>query len=129
MFCDFVTTSIIQSESAEDLLNRLVSTTSVTRRSGQIDIRTDNAPGFAALSKSKQGELKALKISIQYGDPKNKHSLAIVDKAIQELERELIKISLEGKLISPSDLAKATISLNSIIRNRNLTAHEITFAR
>ena len=55
--------------------------------------------------------------------------MATVDRAIQELEKELIKISPEGKPISLSELAQATMSLNSIIRNRKLTSREITFAR
>ena len=126
-FSDFVTTSIVQSESSKDLLEGIISTTSTTRRNSEITLRVDNAPGFVSLKKS--NELKKLNINLQLSDPTNKNSLAIVDKAIQELERELLKISPDGAPITSSELARATLCLNSRIRNRELSSHEIMFSR
>ena len=129
VFSDFVTTTLIKSESASDLLEGIIATTSTTRTPGPITVRVDNAQGFTSLSKSNASELEKLKLTLEFGDTMNKNSMAIVDRAIQELEKELVKISPEAKPISSLDLAQATLSLNSIIRNRKLTSREITFAR
>ena len=59
----------------------------------------------------------------------NKNSNCCVDKAINELESELIKISPDGSKLSTADLAQATMSLNGKIRKRGFTASEIHFSR
>ena len=128
-FSDFITTAIIKSETAEDLKEGLILTTSTVRKSSKITVRTDNAPGFVALKKSNDKDMAKLNIVLELSDPINKNGVAIVDKAIQELEKEIMKISPEGSQISSSDLARATMALNSRIRNRNLSSHEILFSR
>ena len=70
-----------------------------------------------------------LKITIELSDPNNKNGVATVDKAIQELEKEIKLLSPEGTPISISVLASATLNLNSRIRKRNLSSHEILFSR
>ena len=55
--------------------------------------------------------------------------MAIVDKAIQELQKELVILSPEGKAINSSVLTRATLALNSRIRNRKLFSYEIMFSR
>ena len=128
-FSDFITTAIIRSETAEDLKEGLILTTSTVRKNSKITVRTDNAPGFVSLKKSNDRDLAKLNLSLELSDPINKNGVAIVDKAIQELEKEIIKISPDGNQISSSDLARATMALNSRIRNRNLSSHEILFSR
>ena len=126
-FSDFVSTKIVESESKSDLKEGLIFTTNNTRSNSEIIIRTDNAPGFLALANDE--DLRDLKISIQTSDSKNKNGVAIVDKAIQELQKELVILSPEGKQINNSILSKATLALNSRIRNRDLSAYEIMFCR
>ena len=128
-FSDFVTTAIIQSEKAEELKEGLIATTSSVRRNSNILVRVDSAPGFKSLSMSKDKDLEKLGISIELSDSKNKNGVAIVDCAIQELEKEITTLSPENKPLSSSDLAKATIALNSRIRNRNFSSYEIMFSR
>ena len=128
-FSDFVTTSIIKSEKTEDLKDGLITTTNTVRKQSEITVRVDNAPGFQSLFKSKDKDLAKLKIKLNLSNEKNKNGLAIVDKAIQELEKEITISSPEGKEISTTDLAKATMTLNSRIRNRNMSSHEILFSR
>ena len=82
-----------------------------------------------SLKKSKDKDLANLNIELNLSDPENKNGVAIVDKAIQELEKELVKLSPEGKAVSASELAQATLALNSRIRNRELSSHEILFSR
>ena len=48
---------------------------------------------------------------------------------INELEAELCKISPAGDRINTSDLARSVMALNCKIRNRDLSASEIPFAR
>ena len=128
-FSDFVTTAIIDSEKAEDLKRGIISTTTNVRKNLEIIIRVDNAVGFLSLSKKQDVDLDNLKIKLEIADKNNKNGLAIVDKAIQELEKEITILSPEGKPISHSQLAKATLILNSRIRNRNLSSYEIQFSR
>ena len=45
------------------------------------------------------------------------------------MEKEIVAFSPENKPITSSDLAKATIALNSRIRNRDLSSYEIMFSR
>ena len=59
----------------------------------------------------------------------NKNGLAIADKAVQELEKEIVKICPESRPLLLSELLKATIVLNSRIRNSDLSSHEIMFSR
>ena len=128
-FSDFVSTTLIKSESAEDLKQGLILTTSTVRRKSVITVRVDNAPGFVSLKKSADKDLAKLDIQIELSDPANKNGLAIADKAIQELEKELVRLSPEGKAVSVTELAQSTLALNSRIRNRDLSSHEILFSR
>ena len=128
-FSDFVTASILESEKAEDLKRGLISTTTNVRKSSEILIRVDNAAGFLSLLNKQDADLDKLKIKLEISDKNNKNGLAIVDKAIQELEKEITNISPEGKPISASELARAAIVLNSRIRNRDLSSYEIQFSR
>ena len=82
-FSDFVTTTFIDSEKAEDLKKGIISTTSCVRGNHDIVIRVDNAPGFLSLSQQEHdNDLKRLKIELS--DKINKNGLAIADKAVQE---------------------------------------------
>ena len=128
-FSDFIASSFIKSESAKDLKEGLIQTTSTVRRNSSISVRVDQAPGFVSLKKSNDKDLAKLNIVLDLSDPENKNGVAIVDKAIQELEKEIVKLSPEGKAITISELAQATLALNSRIRNRDLSSHEILFSR
>ena len=65
------------------------------------------------------------------GNDANKNSNGSVDKAIDELEHKLNKLSPTGNKITIADLAQSTMALNCKMRNRGLTASasEIHFAR
>ena len=101
----------------------------VIRRNSGILVRVDSAPGFTSLKMSKDRNLDKLGILIELYESKNKNGVAIVDRALQELEKYIVAVSPENKPISSSDLAKATIALNSRIRNRDLSSYEIMFSR
>ena len=71
-FSDFVSTTMIKSESAEDLKQGLIVTTSTVRRKSAITVRVDNAPGFVSLKKSADKDLAKLDIELELSDPRTK---------------------------------------------------------
>ena len=74
--------------------------------------------------------LSELHITIELGNPFNKNANAVVDKVIQELEQEIIRIIPQEEPITHCQLVKATYNLNSRLRrNQKLTAKEIFFCR
>ena len=60
---------------------------------------------------------------------KNKNSNSIIDKGIQELEDEILKIDPSGTSISALNLQLALDSLNTRIRNRGVSAKEVLLQR
>lgn len=127
LFSSFTTTTLVKSEQANCLLNGIIQCVTPVRNQEEILIRTDSATGFKALSNNPT--LIKLGISIETTDPSNKNSIGTVDNAIKELEQELIKLSPHESAVNDALLAMATKSMNSKIRNRDLSASEILFAR
>ena len=66
-------------------------------------------------------DLKKADIFVEAGHAKNKNSLGKVDKTIAELRTILRTLSPEGTSLSNLDLQKAVDSLNTRIRNSNLS--------
>ena len=64
------------------------------------------------------------RIIIELGQPKNKNKLATINKIIQELENELIRIAKPQHRITPNDLSLSVANLNSRIRSTGLSAYE-----
>ena len=128
-FSNYITTTLVNSETKEDLANGIITTTTPIRLSSKIMVWTDRAPALQALAR--QGNhLSTIGINIVL--PKNafnKNANCHVDRIIQELEMEIKKLSPMGKPLHPADLAKATLSLNSKIRQSGLTASEAHFSR
>ncbi|KAK3746301.1 hypothetical protein QZH41_004542 [Actinostola sp. cb2023] len=86
-------------------------------------IRTDPAPGFKALAVDQL--LCHHRITLEIGNAKNCNKNPVAEKAVQELESELLRQDPLGGAISPVTLAIATASLNSRIRSRGLSAREM----
>ena len=85
-------------------------------------IRTDPAPGFKALVNTL---LKKHRITIELGQGKNPNKNAIAERAVQELETELLRREPLGGAVSPFTLAVATSTLNECIRSCGLSSREI----
>ena len=77
-------------------------------------IRTDPAPGF-----------KALVDDPLLSQVKNPNKNRIAERAVQELEAELLRQEPLGAAVSPLTLAVATSALNSRIRSRGLSSREM----
>lgn len=86
-------------------------------------IRTDPAPGFSSLRDDQQ--LATLGISIELGHPKNVNKNPVAEKAIRELEDELLRHAPRGEPLSPLTLSLATARLNSRLRSQGLSAREM----
>ena len=86
-------------------------------------IHTDPAPGFRALVDDPL--LKKYRITIELGQPKNPNKNPVAERAVQELEMELLRQEPLGGVVSPLTLAVATSALNSRIRSRGLCLREM----
>ena len=127
LFSSYVTACFIKSEKSEDLTDGIIQTVTPIRSSGNITVRVDKAPGLLKIIND--CALEDLGITLIPGDDENKNSNCSVDKIIDEMEQELRKLSPAGDKVNSTQLARCIISLNGKIRNRNLTASEIHFAR
>ena len=90
-------------------------------------IRTDCAPGFASLCDDPQ--LLQLGISIELGHSKNPNKNPVAEKAVRELEDELLRFEPSGGAVSPVTLSLATARLNSRLQSRGLSAREMWYQR
>ena len=90
-------------------------------------VRTDPAPGFNPLVND--SALLNYNIKIETGDHKNINKNPVAEKAVQELEREILQCDPSGDPVSASTLAAAVSRLNTRIRNRGLSAYEMWFRR
>ena len=85
-------------------------------------IRVDPAPGFMALRNDET--LKSLRLWLEIGRVKNPNKNPVAEKAILELEEELLKQDSTGGPVSQLNLAIAIARLNSRIRYSGLSARE-----
>ena len=86
-------------------------------------IRTDPAPSFKALLNDPL--LKKHRVTNELGQPKNPNKNPVAERAVQELETELLRQEPLGGAVSPLTLAVATSALNSRIRSRGLSSREM----
>ena len=83
-------------------------------------IRTDSAPGFASLVND--ALLTKYRLRIETGRIKNPNKNPVAERAIQEVEEELLH---QDPSVTPMVLSVVTARLNSRIRARGLSAQEM----
>ena len=86
-------------------------------------VRTDPAPGFKALTDDQL--LKHHRITIDLGHAKNQNKNPVAERAVQELENELLRHDPLGGPVSLLTLAVVTANLNTRIRSRGLSSREM----
>ena len=86
-------------------------------------VRVDPAPGFASMSHN--DSLKHLNVTIEVGRVKNKNKNFVAEKAVRELEEELIHQEPGGCPVSEVGLAIATARLYSRLRFSGLSSQEL----
>ncbi|KAJ8400992.1 hypothetical protein AAFF_G00389490 [Aldrovandia affinis] len=87
-------------------------------------IRTDPAPGFAALA----GDEVLAKV-VEVGNAKNINKNPVAEKAVQELQGEILRLEPNCRAVTPLLLSVATARLNSRVRSRGLSAREMLLQR
>ena len=121
----YTVTSIIQDEKGttlRDALGRLCSELHTSEGLPAI-VRVDLAPGFIALRDDPT--LMRLGISLEIGRIKNINKNPVAEKAIAEIEDEILRQAPNGGPISSLTLAIATSRLNSRLRRDGLSAREL----
>ena len=86
-------------------------------------IHTDPARGFKVLVNDPL--LKKHRITIELGQAKNPNKNPVTERAVQELETELLRQEPLGGAVSPFTLAVATSALNSRIRSHGSSSREM----
>ncbi|XP_044173496.1 uncharacterized protein LOC114951707 [Acropora millepora] len=86
-------------------------------------IRVDPSPGFQSMANN--DSLDYLNVTIEVGRVKNKNKNPVAEKAVRELEEELIKQEPGGRPVSAVGLALATARLNSRLRLPGLSSREL----
>ena len=79
-------------------------------------IRTDSAPGFAALAND--ALLAKYRLTIELGRVKNVNKNPVAEKAVRELECELVHQQPTGGTITQLVRSVATANLNTRVRNK-----------
>ena len=86
-------------------------------------IRVDPFPGF--LSMANNDSLNHLNVTIDVSRVKNKNKNPVAEKAVRELEEELIRQEPSGRPVSAVGLALATARLNSRLRLPGLSSRKL----
>ena len=127
-FSSYTMADFISDETSESLEDNLIKLITPVRHSGKVIVRTDQATGFTKALKSTK--LIELEISIELGNSLNKNSNAVIDKGIQELEKEITTLAPGEKPIDQVILAKAIMNLNNRLRRSGaISARNILFSR
>ena len=118
----FSTTTFIGSESHTDHRESLL-VLSAEMKGLSSNIRIDPAPGLASLQNDKI--LKEHGITLDAGREKNPNKNPVAERAVQELEEELLKIQPDKGPVSRVTLALATAAMNSRVRREGLSSREL----
>lgn len=86
-------------------------------------IRTHPASGFKALVNDQL--LQRHRIILEIGNPKNPNKNPVAERAIQELETEILRLEPLGGAVTAVTLAVSTANLNSRIHSRGLSSREM----
>ena len=93
----------------------------------QTVVRVDPAPGFVSLKED--AKLASYGIVLDVGRVKNKNKNPIAERAVQEMENELLKQDPTGGSVDHICLASATSRLNARIRSRGMSSREMLLQR
>ena len=123
----FTQTKFIQDEKKDTLREGLVEVIYRFKPVMKAVVRVDSHASFKALKDDTT--LKDLGIVMELGNKKNVNKNGVAEKAIQELEEELLKVNPKNVPINEILLSKATYNLNSKIRFTKRSARELLFKR
>ena len=118
----YTRTTFVNSETRDDLREALLILTA-EMRGVQSEVRVDPAPGLASL----RGDvaLRQKGVTITPGDEKNRNKNPVAERAVQEIEAEILRVQPEKGPVSRLTLATATANCNSRVRRDGLSAREL----
>lgn len=125
----YTVTRIIENETHEALRSAIICCCIELRPLSSIGavVRVDPAPGFVALRND--ASLAQNGIAIELGRAKNINKNPVAERAIQELEEELLRSPVQNRTITHMKLALATARLNTRIRASGLSSREMLMQR
>ena len=127
-FSSYTLANFIENETTENLESALIKLLTPIRTKDLVIVRTDKATGFQKLAANKS--LEDINVKIELAEDFNKNGTAVIDKGIQELEREITILHPKETPIDDKTLSKAILNLNDRLRRHgNLSARNILFAR
>ena len=127
IFSSFLVAQMIPNEQSSTLQQNVVHLSANYKHPAGCSIRVDTAPGFKALKGDKF--LRSIGIEMDFGRIKDKNQNPSVDKAIQDLEKEIKRLAPNAGPISAGLLAVAVCNTNSRVRRCGLSAKEIMTKR
>jgi hypothetical protein len=125
----FTCSSIIENEQHKSLREGIIQACiDIRPLDGPLSlVRVDPAPGFQALQDDTL--LTKCRLNIEIGRRKNKNKNPIAERAVQELEEELLKLEPAGGPVTATTLAIATANLNSKLRHSGMSSREMFMQR
>ena len=119
----------MSSETAEDVTRVLIKLCNVLKPSkiSPVTVRMDPASAHKSIvhKASRDSALTKHNITVELGRTKNINKIAIVDKAIKELNRELLNVQPSGGPVSPILLSEAVANLNTRLRSSGMSSFEL----
>lgn len=124
----YTLSDIIPNERKEAVVEVIIKQCNLMRPSPahKIIIRLDPAPSHQSIVANLPNSIFAENnIEIVLGRTLNRNKNPVIDKAIREMNRELLLINPSGGPTSPTQLSLATANLNSRYRKFGLSSHEL----
>lgn len=119
----------IQHETAQEITNSMIKLCNILKPSkmSPVKVRVDPASAHKSmlLKASNDSDITRNNIELELGRTKNPNKVAVIDKAIRELHREILNIQPSGGSVSPLQLSIAVANLNSRIRSSGLSSYEM----
>jgi predicted aspartyl protease len=119
----------MSSETAKEVTRILIKLCNILKPSkmSAVTVRVDPASYHKSivLKASKDSDLAKQNINMELGRTKNANKIAIVDKAISELHRELLNLQPSGGSVSPLILSEAVANLNTRLRASGMSSFEL----
>ena len=128
----FTRAALIPNQTADTLREALIALILDLIPDEGTEIRTDGATAFQSLAREcdqPTSILHNLKIKIVVGRLMNANKNPVAENAIQEVEKEILRLKANSNAITQTDLSIVMRNINSRIRYNNLTPKEILFRR
>ena len=128
----FTQAKILEKENAEEMMTAIIELIADKIPEAGTSIRTDNATPFQklkSLSSNIDSWLKKFNIEIDLGQTFNHNRNPVAENLVKECHKEINKAGFTNDRLNVFQLTQIMRTINSRIRNRNLSAKEMCFMR